>query len=936
MKRLLIFTPIVWFALLGAFVVAFNLGFFHSQIENFLAEKTSAKVKLGSTTLIPKWPVAVEFGETSLEGPGATLSWRTFRLELASVTPPYKVTVTLVEPKFDLMGEISYTKKDGAAQAGKGEASGSATPIQLAVVVNDGDFKFPEVHIKSLNLNFDQKLLLKSAAKIHAQAFVQAKMLPVSLPFSIDTDNLTLTTESVKSSDLKIFFGGLQATASGASLLNEGRHRWKAAISAPDLSKLPKPPMNIPATDWRGAVEVKAEVIKENAEKPWSVEGDIKAEKVSANVKYQLDKLLVQGPFSVELQSHFLYANSVPVISNFTGSVDLTPAHVVYQDLLRKAPNVPLKATIAAHGDLNSLQLQNLELQFWKFSGKASGDAKLKAPYPSSIRFDVPSFSMEGADKVILALGRSPVTGEVAASGTFKGDLSKASEAHLQLDILKLKDFAAEVDYDKPGVLKAKGPIKVSVEGKIEIDKMDLKQADLKGRANLSEAAVVAGPLRKEAKQILTADFQARNAGDTLDVQNLSVDSFVGRLKVTGKVTKPFDPTVKLKIELQPLNLSELRIALPEWREKIPKGSLSGTVNVAGRMDSARPWNDWPLDVDGSLRAMIPEYAMQAGASPPAAPAPGKQSPLKMAGKSNDAFLPAGHLTNRLKMKIVADIETFKKEKLTLKGVHTDGMVGASHFKGGTDIKEIFGGTVNVSGLDVPLTDARPAIQGVVKWSNLVTEDAIGFAKPEYREFATGRMAGTTEFLTYLPSDEEFMPFLKAKGEVNMSPVTLNTVRVGQMINDLAKQLPMVKMSPAKLDPLKGTLKAVFNMQKQTLQIDSLEAKDVDNSELNLKGKVSVPGMQGDFAGTFFWATPQVQGCLLEGNSDASGRMIIPVAIKGDLMHPGLSSLSDLISKLAGKALNCEQKKLVERVKKEGTKQLEDEVKKKLKGLFGQ
>ncbi len=61
----------------------------------------------------------------------------------------------------------------------------------------------------------------------------------------------------------------------------------------------------------------------------------------------------------------------------------------------------------------------------------------------------------------------------------------------------------------------------------------------------------------------------------------------------------------------------------------------------------------------------------------------------------------------------------------------------------------------------------------------------------------------------------------------------------------------------------------------------------------------------------------------------------MPLAIKGNLMQPGVSLLSDVLGKLAVKTIECEGKKLVEKVKADGQKALEKEVKKTLENLFG-
>lgn len=931
MRRLLII-PFVTLIAIGAALVAFNLGAFHASIESAMAGKLNAQVKLGHMSLFPRWPLAIDIDASRVISDAYTLQWRQLKIEIASLVPPYAVTLTWLEPQFAAKGELVMVKKpEGPGQSKKTEG-GFAAPLRLKMNITRGDLQIPSVHLTAVEVDFEQKLLLRSAAKLHFKALVEAQRMPIKIPVTVDSENLTLSPETVKATDLKVSFGGLLATAAGTSILGEDRHRWTAAIEAPDLAKLPHPPMEIPAVDWKGSIHLSAEIKKEGPTKNWSVDGDLRAEKVSANIKYVGGKLALQGPVDLSLQSHFTYQNLLPVISNLTGDLDLTQTHVVYQDILQKAPGVAMRVGIKAQGDLDNLQLESFASDLWKFAGKVSGRIKLTAPYVSSLHFEVPAFSLTGAEKIFLPLAKSPVTGDMGLRGNIDGPLMEPLNCHFLIDSFLLKNFAAYVAYDKPGFFKVTGPVKLSLEGRGEFTKAAIKQAEIKGRVNLNDAALVAGPLRKEAKQNLAVEIQARNVADTLEIQNLSMESFAGRMKLTGKIKNLFDPTMKLKVELQSMNLSELRMALPEIRDKIPKGTLAAEVYVSGRRDSDKPWSDWPLDIDGWVKLSIPEYTM---ASPPPVKEVKDSGSKKQPLVNSSELLPNGYLTSHLRLKVAADLGTVVKDKLQIKGIHTDGMIASGHFKGLTEIKEIFSGTIQASGLDVALLQARPTVQGAVKWSGIVIEDALGFAKPDYKDLATGRMAGTTEFQTYLPADSDFMNFLKAKGELNMQPITLNSVRLGQMINDLLKQMPMVKMQPVKMDPLKGSLKSQFDLRYQTLQIENLDARDLDGSELQLKGKVVVTTMQGDFVGNFFWATQQVKGCLIEGNSDAAGRMVIPMAIKGDLMHPGLAAISDMVGKIGAKALSCEQQKLLDRVKKDGTKQIEDEVKKKLKGFFG-
>jgi hypothetical protein len=142
-------------------------------------------------------------------------------------------------------------------------------------------------------------------------------------------------------------------------------------------------------------------------------------------------------------------------------------------------------------------------------------------------------------------------------------------------------------------------------------------------------------------------------------------------------------------------------------------------------------------------------------------------------------------------------------------------------------------------------------------------------------------------------------------------------------------------VKPVKVEPLHGQMKAQFELNKSILDLSQFNAVDQDGSEIQMRGKVDVESMKGDLAGTFFLMNPPLTGCLLEGNADNKGRMVIPLAVKGDLLSPSFSIVSDLVTKIGGKALQCESKKLVEKLKTEGKEKLEKDLKKTLKNIFG-
>ncbi len=923
--------------LLVAAVVAVNLGLMHSYIEDQARTATGAKVSLGGTTFLPIWPLRLSLGASHIDHESYDVRWQSLSISVTRVLPPFAIVLIADGLRFELKPPPTGKTSTVPPNKQKSETSTTMTPLDLTVQIHDGEIILPQARVSGLEASFAQKVLLQSPAEIHLEAMVEPDLLALKLPLTIESKNLTLTPAKVQTPDLRVGYAGLTLQLSGESNVAEARHHWKVLLSAPDLAKVAQPQVKSPLSHWTGAIEMHLEANKDGATEPWLAQGQVAATKVGAQVDFEHGLLKVHGPLTLSLQTKFAYDHEVPMVETLQASLGLREATVSYQDLLTKASGVDLGLQVIGHGDKDKFAIENLDLAFWNLRAKMSGATKLRSPYNAQFEMSVAPVVLAGLEKLILPLAKSPVQGELALLAHFNGDLMQATKGQLRVDAFKLKNFSAQVDYHKPGGVMMRGPVAGTVEGQAELGNGEFKRIEAHGALELKSLAIVAGPLHKESNKNLSVGFQVRNKGAVVGVERLSVESYMGKLGLSGTIDQATAKTpmkFNIKVDFQPLHLTELRMALPEYRDKIPNGTLSGSIGLHGQM-SDKEWFTWPMDLDGQLQAHIPDYTV-VESPPPQKAKPGVTGGGTDVNKAaSSAFLPSGYLTQHLHMKTAVTIDVVHKTLLVIKGLQVDGQIQEGHFRGGVSLREIFSGGVQMSSLDVPLLDPRPALQGLVKWRDLVIQDAIGFAKPEYKDFATGRMAGSTEFKTYMPGDPSFMQFLKAKGDISMEPVTLNSVKVGQIINDLVQKVPMLKIAPVKVEPLQGTVKTRFDLHDQVMQIEAFNAHDRSGSELQLQGKVALTNMQGDLNGSFLWAQPTVKGCLLEGNADAQGRVIIPVVIKGDLMHSGMGMLGDSASQLGGKALECEKKKLVERVQKEGTKKLEEEVKKGLKGLFG-
>jgi hypothetical protein len=937
MMKYLAFGVLAIVVMVAGSVLLINSGVLHNRIEKEVRAKSGVPVELGRIQIPIQWPPTVLIHASKAPTAMASVEFKSALITVASLFSPYEIRVYLREPKVILKGALAKMERppQAAGPGGAGGGAGKPASIRLAFKVMDGEFHAEDLTITKFNLDFEQKVWMRTPAKLQLSARVNTRFFPGEMPVSLQADNLTFNQDSVKATAVKASFAGLNAVVQGTSLLKDGRHRWITEIKAPDLSKVPAP-FELPASNWQGAVEINAELTKESHDKPWAAEGRGSFKGVKADLKYKSDKAVVEGPVELEAEGKFSYVDQKVGVPALSGFVELEKARVEAMGILNKPAGVVMRVDIAADGGAETLNIKKLEAKLWQLKADVAGVVGVKAPYNSKLSLDLKPTPLKGLEQIITPLKNSLVQGELAVQGDWNGPIGDLWNSNVVAKVFRLKNFSADVNYDTGGAVKARGPIAITLEAVGELDKGKPKAFSASGNAQLSGLALVAGPLRKEAKQALAAVFNFKTDGTALQIHQMSLSGFLGQVKANGTVSDPLRPKLNLRIEMTPLDLSELRVALPDYRELMPKGSISGHVNLNGEVAFATPWQDWPLTVSGSVKANLPEYRVTA--APAEGAVSGPQAP-KAGGagtpQAQDGFLPRGHLTEKLNMQVGATIGVLTKDNLTIKGVDANGSINKGLFRGGVILREIFGGKLTLTETEVPLLEPQPKIQGRLAVEQLIVQDAMAFTKPEYKDLATGRVAGHSSFSTRLPSDPRFMEELRAKGQMTFEPITVNTVQIGALLNDMIKKVPVLKLPPAKVEPLKGLIKADFTMEAQAVTLSPLYAKDLAGSELSLQGKVAMPTMQGDLAGTFYWVNPDVKGCLLQGNADDKGRLVVPLALKGNLMQPELSMVSDTVNKLAGKALECEKVKLVEQVKKDGGKKLEQEAKKVLKGLLG-
>ncbi len=916
-------------------ILAFNQGLFHRAIQVRLESQLGVPIELGPVSLAWRWPLQLQVGPSQLAVQGLSFKWKSLQLEVLAWRPPYSVRVYLNSPVVTA-ASVEKLRQDipiSPAAPQKGAAFHTLPEVGYELIVEAGVVDFSQFVLRDLNLSLKQKLLLRSAAQLNLRGLVGVSQVPGELPVTLSGDNLTLSLETLKAVNLNATFAGLNAQVNGSSFLLEDRHQWSVALQVPDLSLLPRPPHLIPAKNWRGSVNLKAELSKSSSPEGWHGEGQLLVHGLSADVNWSHPAIQLLGPISADVDSAFSVSANKLIITSLRAKADLRGASTHWSGYFDKPAGTPLAFKIEA--GLAADQILNVG-EFWLQLGTLeagiNGKLVLNSPWKADLRVALPKVALVGLGKWILPLQKISPTGEMSLLVRFLGDLADPARGRFLIESLRLKNFAADV-HQQTNQLTLSGPVRSSVEVNGEIDQGLPRRLSALGIIDLKSAVLGSGPLRKEAGREFNMSFKLKSAHESLNIENLSLKTYAADLGVIGQVALHESPKLKLKLNLKGVNLGELRKGFPFLRDSIPQGELSGELALDGRVSLDDKWLDWPLKVSGHVDLKVPEYVWVQQSSGNKENA--EDSVKKYYGApSVGGLLPKGALTERLNLKTAVDLGVVKIGKLEAQKLTLRGHLGAGRWRGEAILNEIFAGRVGIRDFTIPLFEAFPRVRGLAVWKNLTVEKVLEFLKPDFKSFATGKSEGQAEFDALLTGQKDFLSTLKLAGKARFEPITLNGLKIGEMINALLKKIP-IPVSPVKVEPLHGRLQAEFNLASGVIQLPVVHAQDRDGSELNVKGKALIPSMQGDFVGVFAWTQSPFKGCVQEGNADAQGRLLMPLAIKGDLLRPDMTILVAMAEKIAARALDCEKKKLVQKIKKNGTKAIEKEAKKLLQDIFG-
>lgn len=906
-----------------------------------LSEQLDSKVDLKGLKLSGLWPIGVRLHGLKMISNKPLYHVEIDRILFTANPLGPVVTVTVEKPlvrieKPKVKPEVNPNTVTSAESGSPSKIPGFVSNLDVRFLLNDGVFvlKDEEKEYRAIKTKIDVKksrlLDLQSPVQLGVDSEIHylAGSLEGATALHVESRDLKLGPAFVSSENLTFDVSGVILKASGRSDLNADIHNWKLTAAVSDLSKLPKPPDLIPAKDWKGKIDLEA-TLDRNKEQTHA-QGSIKLASVSMNLGLSSESVSIKGPAALNFESQFRYqlnkAGSVYEVKNASGGFDLSGTDVQYGNLFNKPANIPL--TFLFKGDVTQelVSLEQFDIQLHTLKAQAQGNLALKGA--GQINWQTSRVQLAGWEKLILPLNGSPLTGQMELKGVVSGSLADMQALRIDVSRFQFQDVKGVVKY-KSKDLEVNGSAEASAEGHASIKGKEVKSVSLVARLNANSLAMKsASGIEKKSGEPLQMNLSLKEAGSSIGIDKAEITHPFGHVKLNGKISNPMDPSFELRVVGDLPNLDQMKTRVPQMKDLPLSGSLNANIGLNGKMDSKQEWSNWPMRVVGSVKLAMPKYEM-----PKAKPGEKEKEkpPVKeSASKPPAPLLTKGRLTENLDLALDVSIAKIVKDTLTIDNASMNGRLAQGRFSGNVVMKTM-GGSLAFKKLNLNLFESDPVVTTDVQIDGMRSESVLEFVQPSFKDAAHGPIHGQMNVETQLPSSNAFMEKLKVSGAVNSDDLVINLKSLSEMINEQVSRIPGVPKNAVQLDSLRGKMSSKFNLANQKVDPFSVDDFDRTGSELHLHGMVSLDKTV-DLSGEFRWANAPFTGCIKEGNSDDKGRVVVPVALRGNVTSPSWNIAGEVLSKMGQKALKCEA---VKAIQKNIPEQIPGDLGKALKGILG-
>lgn len=880
-------------------------------------------------------------------------SWEPRKLELETY-------LKIDEPK----AMLAFSEKSEDSDSDKpSEVSGSkasqdlSLPFEtsLSVVVNNGALELKSVspknkvaeewlHVDLWQLEFSKSKLMDFAAPAALDVQLQVsnkRGLEVSLPVRLTTESLLISPKALEAKDLQWDIAGVKMKGQGVTRLDPLAHNWQGQFALEDLSKLSVPPEFLPPGQWQG--EVSGEFrYRQDGDSPPDVVAQLKTKGLKGQVSWRESGIVVQGPVDFLAQGQVAYQKGELSAQGLELKADLGKANLAYDRFIKKASGVPLNLHLKGYFVRSTAVVNSAEAQLAQVLAKAKGHIGFSKDGSSNFNIEIPSTELKGLEQHLPLLGRAPVQGQLQVNAVIKGVVQELSQLVIEVKPLQLKNVSAEIDYtNSDQSMSIKGPVGLNLDAQFSVANSQLQRSSVEGSLQLTSAAIsLKEAFIKKAGQPLMMNLKAKGQGENLRIDLAKMSLGRSQINISGDLAQLERPQLDLSLHAPALALTELSSFLPPLAEWNLEGEASSKIRLKGQYDFEKGIEKSPMTATGYASVNMPRWIWPEKEEGAADSSVNKGAPVSVPLKSS--LIPSWPLLQTSNLKTQVRIGRFTKEDLVVEGVRWDGRFEKGKLSGALSLKGLFGGQVELNqvGFDLSDTSQPASLKGRI--TALKMQSALAWALPEYKDWGKGTLYTHLTAQSLLPVRENWLASLKAQGSLKLDNAFLSTLVFDKMANEKLAKIPGLGNSVQVNS--KGVLMDItskFTLANKTLRFKDLNMKTPENNELNGRGRLNW-NLNLDVEGNVHLVNAPVRGSVRAANSDAQGRLVVPLKIDGNLLDPDLSFAEATVETMLDKTVALEQKKLEKKVKakvdekiEEETEKLKKSVGKKLKKLLG-
>jgi hypothetical protein len=754
--------------------------------------------------------------------------------------------------------------------------------------------------------------------------------VPVDLSTRAKIDDQRLILNQIKG---EIF--GIGLSGQGRQDLALGGGEWNLEANAPELAKLQIPPTFLPPGKWSGRISATIAAAATSRSSGWTARAKIELAKINGTTKWIKDDLEAEGSLMGNASADILFEArgkknetgdtdyELRLNSGFAAA-DLSQMAISKKDVFNKAKGVPLVFSASGSGTAKSGKLEKLDFKFANLALRAAGDIKSEAGQSSSISIEVDRTDLSGWEAHFPPLAGAPVKGTLELKGKIGGDLHKPEMLAIVLKPLALENVEANLEWkSKDGLTTLKGPVKANSRAELSTIGSDLRSADLALNADLSGLAIVSRELNKKIGVPLTFGISGAQRGSQIEIKSALLKLGQSAVNVSGTVSSPQKPRVALKINTQGLQLAELASMSTRLEAMGLAGTAGGTMEITGIYDFKEGLEKSPLRAKGDLFARIPVYKMErAHPSPEPTPAPQKEQ------EKPAPLLPNWPIAQTAVVKVDVQIGEFAYGDLLAKGIKSVAQLANGNVQGSAEIRNVFSGSVKIPKFQTKLNTSLSDLTTDLEISHLDIQAAAAFVSPAWRELVKGSASGRMSAVIPHPSHPNFVERVVAGGTLNLKNGFVSTLQLDQVLNESLAKIPGIGAgNQLNSNGVAADISLDFKTEKKFLVIKKFGFVTPERNELTAQGKIGFDASI-ELIGEAALATAPVGGSIRAANSDKTGRFVVPLRIKGNLMKPEAAFAQETVNLLLKRTAEHEGKKkldeLQDNLKKKGVEGLKD------------